>query len=105
MANRSQQDPHPVQRDEGSSAHSTVSFDFGFASRNEQDPKACGFFIHDRQTGAMHLVPTLQKGGRHLQYLCAEFCRFLAWLGYTTVGLRCDQRPATLSLLEEVKKT
>ena len=105
IANRSQQDPHPVQHDEGSSAHSTVSFDFGFASRNDQDPKACGLFIHDRQTGAMHVVPTPQKGGRHLQYLCTEFCRFLVWLGYTTVGLRCDQEPSTLSLLEAVKKT
>jgi hypothetical protein len=76
ISNRSQQDPHPVRRDESSSAHSTVSFDFGFASRTEDEHKACGLFIHDQQTGAMHVVPTPQKGGRHLQYLCTEFCRF-----------------------------
>ena len=105
ISNRSQQDPHPVRRDESSSAHSTVSFDFGFAARTEDEHKAYGLFIHDQQTGAMHVVPTPQKGGRHLQYLCAEFCGFLVWLGYTTVGLRCDQEPATLSLLEAAKKT
>ena len=104
-ANRSQQDPHPSQRDESSSAHSTVSFDFGFASRTEDEHKACGLFIHDKQTGARHVIPTPQKGGRHLQYLCTEFCRFLVWLGCTTVGLRCDQEPSTLSMLEAVKKT
>ena len=76
ISNRSQQDPHPVRRDESSSAHSTVSFDFRFASRTEDEHKACGLFIHDQQTGAMHVVPTPQKGGRHLQYLCTEFCRF-----------------------------
>ena len=105
ISNRSQQDPHPVRRDENSSAHSTVSFDFGFASRTEDEHKASGLFIHDQQTGAMHVVPTPQKGGRHLQYLCPGFCRFLVWLGYSTVGLRCDQKPATLSLLEAWTKT
>ena len=53
----------------------------------------------------MHVVPTPQKGGRHLQYLCTEFCRFLVWLGQLMIALRCDQEPSTLSLLEAVKKT
>ena len=105
IANRCQQDPHPAQRDGGSSAHSTVSFDFGFGFRNDHHPEACGLFIYDRQTGAMHVVPTPQKGGRHLQSVCAEFYRFLVWLGHTTVGLRCDQEPSTLSLLGAVQKS
>ena len=53
----------------------------------------------------MHVVPTPQKGGRHLQYLCTEFCWFLVWPGQSTIALRCDQEPSTLSLLEAVKKT
>ena len=53
----------------------------------------------------MHVIPTPAKGGRYLNYLCTEFCRFLVWLGHTTVGLKCDQEPSTLSLLEAVKKT
>ena len=44
-----------------------------------------------------------RKGGRHLQYLCTEFCTFLVWLGQSTIVLRYDQEPSTLSLLEAEK--
>ena len=53
----------------------------------------------------MHVVPTPQKGGRYLNYLCTEFCRFIVWCGNDTIALKYDQEPATLSLLEAVKKT
>ena len=53
IGNRSQQDGHPAQRDEPAGAHTCVSFDFGFASRTEHEPKACGLFIHDRQVLCM----------------------------------------------------
>ena len=36
--------------------------------------------------------------------MTSEWCRFVTWLGYTTVGLRCDAEPSTLSLLEATKK-
>ena len=104
IANRSQQDGHPAQRDEPAGAHTCVSFDFGFASRTEHEPKACGLFIHDRHSGAMHVVPTPQKGGRHLQYLCTEFCRFLVWLGQSTIGFdatRSHQHFLCLKLLRK----
>ena len=39
-------------------------------------------------------TPRPQKGGRHLQYLGAEFCRFLVWFGQSTFALRCDQKPS-----------
>ena len=96
VANKAVQDPHP-QRVEASGDHSCVSFDGG--------TKACGLFIHDRDTGAMHVIPTPQKGGKHLAYLCTEFCRFITWLGHSTIFLKCDQEPATLSVLEAVRKT
>ena len=104
VANRAVQDPHP-QRVEASGDHSCVSFDFGYASRFDGETKACGLFIHDRDTGAMHVIPTPQKGGKHLAYLCTEFCRFITWLGHSTISLKCDQEPATLSVLEAVRKT
>eukprot|EP00435_Cladocopium_sp_Y103_P011965 s4209_g3.t1 len=53
----------------------------------------------------MHVIPTPAKGGKYLNYLCTEFCRFLIWIGQTTVALKCDQEPSTLSVLEAVKKT
>ena len=34
-----------------------------------------------------------------------SFVGFLVWLGQSTIALRCDQEPSTLSLLEAVKKT
>ena len=86
VSNRAVQDPHP-QRVEASGDHSCVSFDFGYASRFDGETKACGLFIHDRDTGAVHVVPTPQKGGKHLAYLCTEFCRFITWLGHSTISL------------------
>ena len=53
----------------------------------------------------MRVVPTPQKGGRYLNYLCTEFCRFIVWCGNDTIALKCDQEPSTLSLLEAMKKT
>ena len=50
------------------------------------------------------MVPTPQKGGKYLNYLCTEFCRFIVWCD-DTIALQCDQEPSTLSLLEAVKKT
>ena len=61
VANKAVQDQHP-QRVEASGDHSCVSFDFGYASRFDGETKACGLFIHDRDTGAMHVIPTPQKG-------------------------------------------
>jgi hypothetical protein len=62
-------------------------------------------FLHDRHAGAMHTVPTPQKGGRWLNHLCTEFCRFITRLGHSTISLKCEQEPATLSVLEAVRKT
>ena len=104
IANKAQQDGH-VQQDHVESGHSCISFDFGYANRFDGEEKACALYIHDRHTGAMHVVPTPQKGGRYLNHLCTEFCRFIVWLGHDVISLKCDQEPATLSLLDAVKKT
>eukprot|EP00435_Cladocopium_sp_Y103_P007348 s890_g2.t1 len=72
VANRAQQDPHP-QRVEASGGHSCVSFGFGYASRFDGETKACGLFIHDRDSGAMHVIPTPEKGGKYLAHLALNF--------------------------------
>ncbi|CAK9110158.1 unnamed protein product [Durusdinium trenchii] len=103
---RSRQDVHPREsREESRSGHSVVSFDFGFSGRLESDAdrKLCGLYI--QFTGAMHCVPTDAKGGRRLNYLCTELVRFIVWLGHEAVGLRCDNEPSTLSLLDAARKT
>ena len=104
VAHRAVQDAHREQ-EHTTSSHSCVSFDFGFASRLDGEETSCALYIHDRDTGAMHVIPTPAKGGKYLNYLCTEFCRFLIWIGHTTVALKCDQEPSTLSVLEAVKKT
>ena len=85
VANKAMQDPHP-QRVEASGGHSCVSFDFGYAARFDGETKACGLYIHDRDTGAMHVIPTPQKGGKHLKLF--EFYTFLTWLGHETISLK-----------------
>ena len=103
VAHRAVQDPHREQ-EHATTSHSCVSFDFGFSSRLAGEDTSCALYIHDRDTGAMHVIPSPAKGGRYLNYLCTEFCRFLIWVGHTTVALKCDQEPSTLSLLEAVKR-
>ena len=90
VVNRSQQDGHSEQY-HTETAHSCISFDFGYASRRDDDDKLCALFIHDGSSGAMHAVPTPQKGGRHFNYSCTEFCRFIVWCGNDTIALKCDQ--------------
>ena len=70
------QDPHKEQ-EHSTTSHSCVSFDFGYSSRLAGEDTSCALNIHDRDTGAMHVLPTPAKGGRYLNYLCTEFCRFL----------------------------
>ena len=104
VAHHARQDGHEPQP-HVESGHSGISFDFGFAARNDEEDKLCALFLHDRHTGAMHVVPTPQKGGRWLNHLCTELCRFILWQGHPTISLKCDQEHSTLSLLDAVRKT
>ena len=61
-------------------------------------------FAHDRATGLVHAIPTPAKGGRYASYLCTELTRFILWTGHPKVAIKCDQEPATLSLMEAVRK-
>jgi hypothetical protein len=50
-------------------------------------------------------IPRPQKGGRHLQYVGTEFCRFLVWFGQqSTFALRCDQEPSIFFFCLKLRK-
>ena len=102
VAHHARQDGHEPQP-HVESGHICISFDFGYAARNDEEDKLCALFLHDRHTGAMHVVPTPQKGGRWLNHLCTEFCRFILLLGHPTISLKYDQEDSTLSLLDAVR--
>ena len=61
-------------------------------------------FAHDRFTGAMIGIPTPAKGGKYMPYLSTELARFIVSTGHNPVTLRCDNEPATLALLDTVRK-
>ena len=83
-----------------------ISFDFGFLNRlDDEDPKLTALFICDQHTKLVHVVPTPTKGGRYLGSLTTELCRFVMYTQHRSVILRTDSEPATLALLETVRKT
>ena len=62
-------------------------------------------FIHDQFTKLMGAIPTPQKGGKALNYIVTEVVRFIMQTNHKEVSLRCDCEPATLAILDSVKKT
>ena len=104
ISNRAREDVH--QSVTPSSAGSVVSFDFGYVSRLEDEKdKLTVLFAHDQHTKMMHSVPTQQKGGRSLVYLCTELVRFILHLGHQAVILRCDDEPSTVALANSTRKS
>ena len=53
----------------------------------------------------MGAIPTPQKGGKSLNYIVTEVVRFILQSNHKEVSLRCDCEPATLAILDSVKKT
>ena len=104
ISNRAREDVH--QSVTPSSAGSVVSFDFGYVSRVEHEKdKLTVLFAHDQHTKMMRSVPTQQKGGRSLVYLCTELVRFILRLGHQAVILRCDDEPSTVALANSTRKS
>ena len=101
---RSRQDKHS-STDDSQSATSLISFDFGFCGRSAESTEKVTFLaMHDKDTGLIGAVPTLQKGGKHFQYLVSELTRFVVSTSHESVRLRCDGEPSTLSLLQAACK-
>ena len=105
VMHRGRQDPHVKSLHEHS-GHSVLSYDFLFCSRmaGEDDKQTC-LVLHDRDTQLIHVIPTLQKGGKSLQYLVTEFVRFIMHTQHKELALRSDLEPANLALADSVRKT
>ena len=103
IAHKSRQDKHHIEPHD-TSAHSLISFDFGFSSRLTDDADRLTILcIHDRETKLIHAIPAEQKGGKSFQYLLGELCRFIMWTGHQTISLRSDNEPSCLALIEGAK--
>ena len=61
--------------------------------------------LYDRGTQLIHVIPTLQKGGKSLQYLVTEFVRFIMHSQHKELALRSDLEPSNLALADSVRKT
>ena len=104
IANRAREDVH--QRVDPSGGRSVISYDFGYVSRLEDEKdKLTALFIHDQHTKMMHCVPSSQKGGKSLPYLCTELVRFVLHLGHHAVILRCDDEPSTVALAKAAMRS
>eukprot|EP00435_Cladocopium_sp_Y103_P049904 s97_g15.t1 len=101
---RARQDKHVPSTHEHS-GHSVISYDFGYCARmpGEDDKQTC-LVLKDRDTQLIHVIPTVQKGGKSLQYLVTEFARFIMATQHKEVALRSDLEPSNLAILDAVKK-
>ena len=99
---RARQDKHVVS-DHSHSGHSVLSYDFGYCSRmpGGADKLTC-LVLKDRGTQLVHVVTTLQKSGKSLQYLVTEFVRFVMHTGHRELALRSDLEPSNLAILDAV---
>ena len=102
VINKARQDAHVVQEHDRKQ-HSVISFDFGFASRTDGD-KLTVLFMHDQFTKLMGAIPTPQKGGKPLNYIVTEVVRFILQANHKEISLRCDCEPATLAILDSVRR-
>ena len=102
---RARQDPHPASAHD-KVGHSVISYDYGFCSRMDDgsDKLPC-LVMHDRDTRLLGVIPTLQKGGKHLQYVITEFVRFIMHTQHRELALRSDLEPTNLAILDGVRKT
>ena len=87
------------------SGHSVLYYDFGYCSRmpGGADKLTC-LVLKDRDTQLVHVVPTLQKGGKSLEYLVTEFVRFMMHTGHCELSLRSDLKPSNLVMLDAVQR-
>ncbi|CAE7822254.1 unnamed protein product [Symbiodinium necroappetens] len=104
VAHRGRQDQHH-DLDHAHTSESVVSLDFGFCKRQESEENLLTVVvIHDRQTKALHAIPTMSKGGQALSYLTTECTRFVTWLGHREVCFKSDGEPAIKAVVKSVEK-
>ena len=103
VMHKARQDAHVVQEHDRKQP-SVISFGFVFASRTDGD-KLTVLFIRDQFTKLMGAIPTPQKGGKSLNYIVSEVVRSIMQTNHKEISLQCDCEPATLAILDSVKKT
>ena len=70
----------------------------------EADPKVklvC-LVMTDSSSGAVQATPMFNKGG--IKMMAKAVCRFVQWLGYNTLTLRCDQEPTMLRVEDQAQQ-
>ena len=90
-----------------------ISFDLSFTGKKddstlesvmEADPKVklvC-LVMTDSSSGAVQATPMFNKGG--IKMMAKAVCRFVQWLGYNTLTLRCDQEPTMLRVEDQAQQ-
>ena len=90
-----------------------ISFDLSFTGKKddstlesvmEADPKVklvC-LVMTDSSSGAVQATPMFNKGG--IKMMAKAVCRFVQWLGYNTLTLRCGQEPTMLRVEEQAQQ-
>ena len=98
-------DPSSLQRRE----LPIISWDLCFSgktceavSEDDAQTKLSALVVHDSHTGAVQCIPIQSK--KQTKYMRAEILRFINFLGYGDVMLRCDQEPTTLQVQKHVQR-
>ena len=98
-------DPSSLQRRE----LPIISWDLCFSgktceavSEDDAQAKLSSLVVHDSHTGAVQCIPIQSK--KQTKYMSAEILRFINFLGYGDVMLRCDQEPTTLQVQKYVQR-
>ena len=87
-----------------------VSWDLCFTSKTceaveseSEGSKLTALVMHDSHTGSIHCVPIHSKA--QAKYMSMEVMRFINYLGYGDVALRCDQEPTMLQVQKLVQRS
>ena len=70
--------------------------------KHDDQAKLTALVVHDSHSGAVQCIPIQSK--KQTKFMGAEILRFINFLGYGDVTLRCDQEPTTLQVQRYVQR-
>ena len=98
-------DPSLLQRRE----MPVISWDLCFSGKTceaveetDGQAKLTALVVHDSHSGAVQCIPIQSK--KQTKFMGTEILRFINFLGYGDVTLRCDQEPTTLQVQRYVQR-
>jgi hypothetical protein len=98
-------DPSLLQRRE----MPVISWDLCFSGKTceaveetDGQAKLTALVVHDSHSGAVQCIPIQSK--KQTKFMGAEILRFINFLGYGDVTLRCDKEPTTLQVQRYVQR-